>query len=346
MHKTEGQNLTSIVRNTLMGASMIGTAYTISNGLLRLPGVIESDATAAGVAFATDAVVTLAAMRLGDLDARIHRAQKRQAAKNKREATHASAEITDLSRKRAQTLQAFCVAGAISIICNVYYNYATKHSLTLALLVGVVPIVMVAIVAIVLRPLPVDYEDLAKSQTKEALIDMVAIAGAKVRRTLKTGRGTEELPGHLAILGMYSEAAESYGLQQAMKHTGAVVDAERVTSDRMLSSAMIVSEWGRSLRTVQNHMAQMPECQEIQGVRMVPESAYRARFGDPMIQLVAPRKPRRNAKLDAMEAQIRAHTTPRSADGTQLNEIGTLSGEIGTQLNEFGTQLFGMSSAE
>jgi hypothetical protein len=309
-----------------MGASMIGTAYTISDGLLRFPGVVESDATAAGVAFATDAVVTLTAMRLGDLDSRILRATKRSNVKNKREAAQAREELADLQRKRAQTIWCFVVAGGISILCNVYYNYATKGSLPLALLVGVVPIILVGIVCIYLRPLAIDYDDLAKAKTKEALIAVVDIAGAKVNRAIRKGQQSPDLAGNLAILSMYADDHEAFGLKRAMQHTGAVVDADKVTSDRMLTSADIEREWGRSKRTAQHHMAQMPEREELNGVMMVPESAYRARFGDPMIQLAAPRR-RRKAPESAIERELGDMERDQGADPAQ-NGAGLAIGYV------------------
>lgn len=316
-YRAEGARLIALVRNALMAGTMIGTSYTMSGGLFRLPGDYESYTTAGLIAFATDAVVTLCAVRLGELDTRIMRVTKKSKSKIKREAAQATAELPDFQAKRRNTIRAFALAGLISAGCNVYYNFMTKGNLLLALIVGIVPIIMVAIVSIFLRPLPVDHDDLAKDTTKSVLREVVAIAGAKVHRAMAQGKDLDKLSGHLAVLEMYADPNEIYGLKRAAAHTGAIVEAERVVSDRMLTSNQIASEWGISKRAAQLHMANMPERTDIPGAGLaVPESAYRAKHGDPIVLLAAPKRARR-AKKGASDAQPDASDAQPDASETQ-----------------------------
>ena len=263
----------------LMAGTLAGTIWTFSDGTLTLNGALERLVTVGGVAAALEIGVIYLGWYIGQLDLRIHSARKRDDAQAYR-------------KYQAELYRWFWAIVAFSAIANFIFRVEQVHNWALAAFVSVVPIVLIVVFTIKLRPLPQDFEEKGRQATQLALVRAVeAASGMMVTAFERIGRGDKD-PALLeaarlgvAMAGIYAPTEQQHALGHFITQAGGgepqTVDGS--VEERWLSSREIQDAYAIPERTAQDKMRRVPGRRKASkgNAWLVPASAYYRMYGTP-----------------------------------------------------------------
>lgn len=329
------RHLSESVRHFLTLLLVAGTAsatmFTMSGGKIRLPHGLEIWITTAGVALAAELTVVFIGRRLGRYDSLIRSAKRPD-------------ERTQLIADRERLQVWFYIIIGCSILANCVYriwqNWPAHPSLwpcvgsvALALFVALVPLPLIIVLTIVVRPLPPDYAEQAREAYQRNLILMQQGAAYIMRRSMKrmlTGRLTDADRAAIAfasgVLGMHARPDERAQLEYAIsQHTALLgapeggpvtVDAEVV---EYITTRDIMDLYGVPERTAQEWARTCPGRNRRPGSRAweCPRSAIIRLHGQPVTVTSPVTARNRNRKRSASEAQTAANDPLATAEQPQ-----------------------------
>jgi len=289
----------------LMTGTLAGTLYTFSNGRLTLDGWLERILSVGGIAAALELGAIFCGSYVSQLDARIQTARRREVA-------------TQLRAYRKIVLYWFAGVVGISVLANLIFRIQQLGNFPIALFVSLAPAILIVLFTIVLRRLPVDYQEKRRSAVGRTLFHLVEESERTLSQALRmTARGhtlneaqTQGLQLASAIIRMGAQADEQHMLDHAMIAIGGAQAGAVVEGDVYWTSGDIRSRYGVSSRTAQVWMQSCPGRRKRERGNQweVPASVIRSSYGAPPAQLP-----------DPMRAQTRAGETHASADDAQLS---------------------------
>jgi hypothetical protein len=223
---------------------------------------------------------------------------------------------------------------AISVLANLIFRIQQLGSWWIALFVSLAPAVLIVLFTIVLRRLPVDYQEKRRSAVGRTLFRLVEESERTLAQALRmTARGhtlneaqTQGLQLASAIIRMGAQADEQHMLDHALVAIGGTHGAAVVNGDVYWTSGDIRSRYGVSPRTAQVWMQTSPGRRKRERGNQweVPASVIRSAYGAPPAQL--PEPPR--AQDRAADTQPNAVDTRIAASEAQTSAVNVTASSV------------------
>lgn len=271
----------------LMAGTLAGTVFTFSNGQLTLDRATETLVSVGGIGLALELAVIFGAFMLGVLDERIARARK--------------ASIADTyKRRRLQVLVGFVGIAAISALANFIFRVQQLDNAPLAGFVALAPIAIVYYLMIILRPLPTDYDEMARQASSRAVVTMIQgseLTMRKLMRQLGRGVALDEAQARIfalviGLIGARAPADEQHAMQHALSAAQpAGMTALESGAEVWLTYHDLMSLYGYPKRTAQSKIARVPGARKTgeRGQWEAPRTAVIQAYGLPRsVPAIAP----------------------------------------------------------
>lgn len=267
-----------ILAAVLVAGTLAGTTWTFSNGTLTLAGAWERLVSVGGIAAALEVGLIYCGWYIGQLDQRIQAARRRDLA----------------SRYRTQQRQLYYWFGTVAVIsalANFFFRVQQLDNALLAAFVSASPIVLVILFTIVLRPLPVDYDEIGRRATGRALARLAEESERTMLRVLaRMGKGKSIDDAMMAqfrvasgFIALRAATDEQHALDHVVTLAGPAQGPLEIEAAVWLRTEDLMHLYGISKRSAQAWMARTPGRRKVANSNAweAPESAVLAAHGMP-----------------------------------------------------------------
>lgn len=336
MHRTLERNADTIIfiaSMALVVSSGLSIMWAISNGKAVIKNVDETFLTSFLTSFTVDVINLGVAVKLGIRDNMIHYLLRslRSGKLSKKETQGTNDAITESKKARKTLIFSYLLVGALSICCNILYaHYKIPDNDFLAVLVGTMPFVLISICTIVLRAIPLNYQQLAHEVINEAQIAIVKAAQHYVVHFYKIKNPTEAqkqlfvaATNTLALLVDPTEAQQFKSVAASMggvpQLAAPQTEAIDVTSEDVLNAQDVADKLKIPLRTAQYHLQRFDKSVKIGAsfyVKAEDLPELRAKLRKPRAKELAP--PVASEADTQSETQDNASLTPLDAIEAQV----------------------------
>lgn len=264
-----------ILAAVLVAGTLAGTTWTFSNGALTLAGAWERLVSVGGIAAALEVGFIYLGWYIGQLDLRMLSARRREVAAQYR------AHQKELYRW-------FYALAVISGLANLIFRAQQLDNFPLALFISAAPVVLVILFTIKLRPLPVDYQEVARRASGRALARVTEQAERTLLREMaRMGRGKPlneaKMRFATAWIAMHAATDEQHAIDHALSLASPAQSPLEIEAAVWLRTEDLMHLYGISKRSAQAWMARTPGRRKVANSNAweAPESSILAAHGMP-----------------------------------------------------------------
>lgn len=316
----------------LVITSGLSIAWAISNGRAVIESINETVLTSFLTSFTVDVINLGVAGKLAIRDKLIHFMQRRKNHQklSKKEALAIDETIKENKLARNTLIGAYIGIGILAVTCNLIYAFhKVPDNAFIAIVSGILPFSLITVCTIVLRTIPLNYEQLANEAINDTLISIVNSAKRRIQKFFTMRRPSEvdirifaAAIQTVSLLGDKNEAVRFQQVAATMsgqKEIAAPVDAIDVTAEDVLNAQDVADKLQIPLRTAQYHLSRFDKSSKIGASFYIKKEDLpdlRAKLRKPRAKQIAPpvagdgettpetQLDATNAQQDAITAQL------------------------------------------